>query len=503
MIRLVLILLGFDYLRERARGMFWLGIGFLLAGIGLFADGLDGALYFPLELFALLLLAGGAGTLVMAFAGAGGMRAMRTFKGLALILAASLVLAGHHHGHFWLSMIFGTLFLVDGLLQCVSASVVRFPRWRWAVGMGVLELLIAIFFYQPYPTHYQGTVPYALSLWLLFGGWSMVMLAYRAMRVPATATIESLMHGQRRRGAATHPSEPAGSTTGEPVSPWSEAAQAPVHKVTKTLLFPQHPPPAPMRAGGSTGLTVHVWTPSGSGEQPLRRRPLINRYIAAVDSQGAVWTGHTALESAEGIYISFDPATPLNRNPDSVTQALRASADNDVPGMFEPDYAAEAARRGHSTVRVHLRNYDAARLERFWHAWRADTTYNLTYRNCAVSVARGLEASVEGALLRQRAGPHGWGVLLQVMLTPELWLAAQIRKRGKTMAWTPGLVRDYARALSLLVDPHLHRPARRTWRLGMPMLRRLRRLQRQWREEDERGVARPGTADAGRPADAP
>jgi len=39
------------------------------------------------------------------------------------------------------------------------------------------------------------------------------------------------------------------------------------------------------------------------------------------------------------------------------------------------------------------------------------------------------------------------------MSTPELWVALQLRKRAETMAWTPGLVLDYARALSMLADP--------------------------------------------------
>ena len=41
----------------------------------------------------------------------------------------------------------------------------------------------------------------------------------------------------------------------------------------------------------------------------------------------------------------------------------------------------------------------------------------------------------------------------KLMSTPELWVALQIRKRAQTMAWTPGLVLDYARALSMLADP--------------------------------------------------
>jgi hypothetical protein len=39
------------------------------------------------------------------------------------------------------------------------------------------------------------------------------------------------------------------------------------------------------------------------------------------------------------------------------------------------------------------------------------------------------------------------------LLTPELWVAAHLRKRAATMAWTPGLTLDYARAMSMLADP--------------------------------------------------
>jgi len=37
------------------------------------------------------------------------------------------------YGNFILSMIFGTLFLADGLLQCASAYMVRYRRWRLAL----------------------------------------------------------------------------------------------------------------------------------------------------------------------------------------------------------------------------------------------------------------------------------------------------------------------------------------------------------------------------------
>lgn len=479
MIRLILILLGVDYLRQRARGMRWLGGLFLLSGVVLFVDGLDGAPFFPLELFASLLLAGGICTLVVAALGAGGMRTVRLAKGMALVLAASLVLAGHHHGHFWLSMIFGTLFLFDGLLQCVTAFVIRYPRWRWSFAGGVLALAIAVFFFQPYPANYTGTVPYALSLWLLFGGWSMVALARRARHLPAQATVDSLMQGPRERGRlaqAWHRESPPGAAV-------AAAGAAPA-----TGFGTNTDADAGQGNAPDEGLTVHVWTPGHALRGRVRRRPLVGRYIAAVDANGAIWTGHVALEAPQGVYISLDPATPMERSPENLARVLRASPDNNVQGLFEADYPGESRRRGDSTVRVRIRNYDADRLQRFWERYREDTTYNLTYRNCAVSVVRALEASIEGAISRRHGNRHSWGIFLRVLLTPELWVAAQLRKRGKTMAWTPGLVLDYSRALRLLVDP---RP-RGGFRFGVRALRGMRQRRRAWREDGQEGGQKDG-----------
>ena len=46
------------------------------------------------------------------------------------------------------------------VLQAIAAHVVRYPRWRLGMAEAIFEILVAIFFYQPYPTHYAGTVPY-------------------------------------------------------------------------------------------------------------------------------------------------------------------------------------------------------------------------------------------------------------------------------------------------------------------------------------------------------
>ena len=61
MARLVMILLGVDYLRTRWRGLLWLGCVSVLLGVVAFVDALDNAIYFPMTPFAVVLLLGAGG----------------------------------------------------------------------------------------------------------------------------------------------------------------------------------------------------------------------------------------------------------------------------------------------------------------------------------------------------------------------------------------------------------------------------------------------------------
>jgi hypothetical protein len=150
-----------------------------------------------------------------------------------------------------------------------------------------------------------------------------------------------------------------------------------------------------------------------------------------------------------------------------------------VPGVFQPDYATESAAWCPSTRQIRIRNYDPERLARFWAEYRRDTTYNLTYRNCSSTVAKALEAAIEGASVRAWGKRGGWRPFLRVATTPELWVAAQVRKRSATMAWTPGLTLDYARALSMLADP---RPS--GWvKMARLALRTMYASRQRWRAE--------------------
>jgi hypothetical protein len=197
-----------------------------------------------------------------------------------------LILIGHRHGNFILSMIFGTIFLVDGVLQSVSAWIVRYPRWRTAFAGGLVEIILAVFFYQPYPTHYVGTVPYCVGLGLFFSGWGMLLLAYRIHRLPGAVLLKAVREGHH-------------ADRWQDYNPTIDA---------RAPLVWDGPP-----AKSEQSLTIHVWTPVGSAKNPGQRRLLVDRYIAAVDANGVISTGHAALESPEGIYISLYPGVEIDR----------------------------------------------------------------------------------------------------------------------------------------------------------------------------------------------
>ncbi|TCV98759.1 uncharacterized membrane protein HdeD (DUF308 family) [Biostraticola tofi] len=443
MIHITIVLMGINYLRARWFGLMFIGLLSVLCGAIVSIDALDNSLYFPLSFFAAILLIEGIATVLLALNDAGGQKTLRYIKGSSFIIAALLILAGHHEGNIVLSLVFGTLFLVDGLLQIISAHLVRYPAWRYVMFGGLVEIAVAISFYQPYPSNYEGTVPYFLGIALLFAGWNMIMLAYKVCRMSEQTT--------------TAPSGTACSL------------QGPVDGANSGL-----------GSDEARALVIHIWTPVGTSASAVVRQPITSRYIAAVDNNGVISTGHAALESPEGIYISLYPKDEIEHSPEAFIQLLRATCENNVPGRFLPDYHTESEEWCHSTVKVHIRNYDEQRLKLFWQQYQKDNTYNLTHRNCSSTVARALEAALAGASQRLYGHHGGWETFFKFLVRPELWIAVQIRRRAETMAWTPGLILDYARVLSILVDKQPSGSWLDTFRWSV---RRMIELRQQWRRE--------------------
>ncbi|QFU15337.1 HdeD family acid-resistance protein [Microvirga thermotolerans] len=419
MIRLAIILMGFETMRRQWRLLAVLAGAWLALGLAIMLDAADGVTVVVTETFGYLLVAEGLTALVVT-AGLGRRRG-RFFLARALVMLTLglLIVDLPWRNDIANSLLFGIAFLLDGAIRLIAASFVRYPRWRTVAAVALVEIGLAVLAFTSWPISYTKTVPFCIGVALFLSGFTFFRLALGLRGLPPRPGSWPLLARSR----------------------W---------------LPPPHDPSAFAGQEAPEFLFVRVWTPVGAAGE-VRPRPMFDRYIAAVDRNGVVSTGHAALECGPDVYISHYPAVEIDRNLGEFSRVVRADAANDVPGRFQPSYEHEAANWCEADAVVKFRRFNAAKLRAVWAAYRMDNTYNLTNRNCSVAVAVALEAALEGVLGTDKV----WRRFLQLLVNPDLWLAAVLRERAEAMTWTPGLVLDYARALRRVVHPAgVHWPMR-------------------------------------------
>ncbi|TCH97424.1 protease [Roseococcus sp. SYP-B2431] len=416
MIEVAAILIGAETVRRRwwvvaAIGLLWMALGAFF-----FADALVEEVRISDVYFVIPLLIDGGLSLAAGFNSAGTGRKVRFTKAAAFLAIALLVIFDPGHSAMIIGFVAGIYLVVDAVWRAMSAHVVRFRRWRLSLLHAGIEFLLGAWSFVPWPTQWQGEVGIDVGLLLMVSALGVCGLAWRILRMPPGTPMSRIMAHEGSREVAS--SRNAAASTQPRVA-----------------------------------AIVHVWTPTGA-LAPIGRG--VSRYVAALDEQGVISTGHAALE-APGFYVSHYPAAEIDRSAGDFRRTLRATRDNDVPGRFLPSYQEESAGWCPSTLQVRLPGLDLPAMRGFWDAYGADTTYNLTNRNCSSTVAAVIEAGLEGVFAAEARSP--W-FLLRLLLSPELWIAGHLRARTAAMAWTPGLVLDYARALSYLVTLP-ERPGRR------------------------------------------
>lgn len=446
MVRLAILLVGAPAVRRQwyllyALGLAWLGLGLLV-----FFDASSAAVRLTTEVLGGLIALEG----VVLFVGAWGShprsRARMLGRAIALVVLGLLIMDVPFDHGISDSVLFGLAFVADACLRMASAWVVRFRGWTLAMAGAGVELVLGLLVLADWPWSYADVIPYCMAIALVASGLTLMRLARQLRTLPEGASITELPMYQAR--------------------PWH----------VRGRLVADDGNAFEVATGGNADapMTLHVWTPEGSIDAPVPR-PVVNRYIAAVDRSGVISTGHSSLELPPDLYISLYPAADIDHSPDEFTRLLRAGTDNDVPGRWNESLAVEVAHWRAPDRQVAFHRFNAASLRRFWSEFRQDTTYNLTSRSCSTSTSLALECALEGSLGSRRP----WRAFFVLLFDPYLWLAAALRRRGVTMAWTPGLVLDYGRALKSVVERGRHAPGttrpwsrwRSSWRLWRGMER--------------------------------
>lgn len=421
MIRLILLLLGPHPLR-RQWGAF-LALSLLCAVLGII---------FTFHLFhlaiivatdvigALLVLEGGVRLFALASIGFPN-ATLPVIKSLGFFFLGLIAIDVPWSDNLVATVFLGSALLLDGLFRLAAAVVIRSSRWVRAAIAGLIEIGMTAFIWLPAPLPYRYTVPFCIGIGLLAASWNLALLGFQVRRLKPGASVTDLplFAGPNWHGRGLLP-----AAHDEPASWDNEQA-----------------------------LTVHIWTPLGSAVNP-QRRPLFDRYIAAVDQNGVVSTGHSAISLPPDIYISLFPADDIDRTSTEFTRLLRATPENDVPAAYHPSLEDECKNWRQPDREVVFHRFNSAALHAFLARYKAQPVYNLTSRNCSSTVALSLDAAVEGAFGQDPL----WRRLLWLLTDPAMWLLALCRARAEAMTWTPGLILDYAQMLQ-----HILQGRRETW----------------------------------------
>lgn len=415
MIRLILLLLGAQPLRTYWWAFIALAVASCLLGLVFVTHLFDTAIIVIIDIIGIAFVIEGVIRL-LALAAIGFPNAtVPVLKSLGFFALGFITIDVPWDDNIVATIVIGGALLIDGVFRLGSAIVIRSERWRQAVVVAVLELVMAGLIWTPWPIPNRHTVPFCLGVILIAASGSLCRLGLQLRRLPPGASVTDLplFAGPNWHGRGS-----------------LRAAQA---------LAAQWSNDSP--------LTVHIWTPLGSAVDP-ERRPVIDRYIAAVDQNGVILTGHAALSLPPGTYVSLCPANDIDRSPDEFGRLLRAGPENDIPGKFKSSLEEESTAWRRPDREVNFHRYNAAALQAFLALYRQTEVYNLTRRNCSSTVALSLDAAVEGALGQERP----WRALFLLLTDPAMWLLALWRARAEAMTWTPGLVLDYAQTLQHILD---------------------------------------------------
>lgn len=414
MIRLIILLLGTAPLRR-----LWAAC-FILAGLcGAAGVVFVGDMYRPAEIVTVdvigaALVAEGVARLVT-LAAIGFPRATITvLKSLGFFALGLISIDIPADNNIVATIVLGTALTIDGVFRVTAAILIRGVRWRKAAVLGAVELAMVGLIASPWPVQYRNTVSFCLGVGLIGAAWTFAKLGMQLWRLPPGASVTDmpLFAGPNWHGRGIlHPSQvqPASWENDEP-------------------------------------LTVHVWTAVGSANNPARR-PIVDRYIAAIDESGVISTGHAALSLPPADYVSLCPAEEIEHAPEAFAALLRAGTENDVAGAFRPSFEEECASWRRPDREVRFSRYNAEALRAFLALYRVRPVYNLTSRNCSSTVALSLDAALEGVLEREKP----LRTLVLLLTDPAMWLLALWRARAEAMTWTPGLILDYAQTLQFIL----------------------------------------------------
>ncbi|MBU1157233.1 MAG: HdeD family acid-resistance protein [Proteobacteria bacterium] len=94
------------------------------------------------------------------------------------VIAGGLILARPLLGAITLTLLLAAFFIVEGVVKLGLAMKLKpAPRWGWVLFSGIMGVVLGLIIFAGWPGDSLAIMGLLLGIDLIFGGWSMIMLA--------------------------------------------------------------------------------------------------------------------------------------------------------------------------------------------------------------------------------------------------------------------------------------------------------------------------------------
>lgn len=108
---------------------------------------------------------------------------LELLSGILYLVIGLILLAYPLQGVLTLTLLLAIFLIIEGGFKIILAWRLRpLPNWGWALVSGLIALLLGVMIWGRWPTTATWVIGLFIGIDLIFGGWSMVMVALTARR---------------------------------------------------------------------------------------------------------------------------------------------------------------------------------------------------------------------------------------------------------------------------------------------------------------------------------
>jgi uncharacterized membrane protein HdeD (DUF308 family) len=176
-------LVGADHLRQRWRGVVWMGIILVLLGIGALVAAKFLTLATMVFLGALLIFVGLLQVIQAYVYRKWGGFFVDLLAGILYLVIGFLIVANPRATAEALTLLIAMFLIFGGLFRIAVAVMIRFHNAAWLVLHGTINVILGLMIWQQWPLAGDWLIGLFIGLDLIFNGWSLIMLGLAAKKL--------------------------------------------------------------------------------------------------------------------------------------------------------------------------------------------------------------------------------------------------------------------------------------------------------------------------------